>query len=246
MQQDLVDNRNEETEKNNAFTALHATKTRDQSLLEATLVKKNKENGDDTKQLTEDEQERSETQEQLKTDDAFFETTKESCKAKADQWAERTRLRTEELAGIGQAIDILTSDEAKAIFNSADTTFVQLSVTQKKHTAEEAYGFLKATASKVHSVKLAMIAAKLATGGHFDAVMKDIDMMVQALRDEETADVQHKDWCEKERSNANSKNEALEYDMGELNAAIGQTETEMGDLQNSMDTALNNRNTENA
>ena len=33
MQQDLVDNRNEETEKNNAFTALHATKTRDLGLL---------------------------------------------------------------------------------------------------------------------------------------------------------------------------------------------------------------------
>jgi len=109
-------------------------------------------------------------------------------------------------------------------------------------------------------VKIAMIAAKLATGGHFDAVMADIDMMVQALRDEETADVQHKDWCEKERSNANSKNEALEYDMdelnalvgrlnakkGELNTAIANTETEMSDLQTSMDTALNNRNTENS
>merc|ERR1719230_2415559 len=95
------------------------------------------------------------------------------------------------------------------------------------------------------------------TGGHFDQVMKDIDLMVKALRDEESADVQHKDWCETERSAANSKNEALEYDMdeltalvgrlnakkGELNTAIGQTETEMGDLQNAMDTALNNLNT---
>merc|ERR1719265_1562956 len=30
---------------------------------------------------------------QLDADEAFFETTKESCKAKADEWAERSRLR---------------------------------------------------------------------------------------------------------------------------------------------------------
>jgi len=262
MQRDLVDAKAEEDEKQASFDELHATKTRDLGLLEATLVKKNKENGDDTKQLADDEQERGETQEQLKTDEAFFETTKESCKAKADQWAERTRLRTEELAGIGQAIDILTSDEAKAIFNSADTTFVQLSVVSKVKgdSAGRAYGILKETATKSSSLKIALIASTLATTGHFDAVMQDIDKMIQALRDEEAADVKHKDWCETERSNANSKNEALEYDMeelqskvarleskkGELNAAIAQTETEMGDLEQSMQSALDNRNTENA
>merc|ERR1719408_470786 len=262
MQRDLVDAKAEEDEKQAAFDELHATKTRDLGLLEATLIKKNAENGSDTKQLAEDTQEREQTQAQLKEDEAFFETTKDSCKAKADEWAERSRLRTEELAGIGQAIDILTSDEAKAIFNRADTTFVQLAVATKTKgdSAARAYGILKETATKSESLKIALIASTLATTGHFDAVMQDIDKMIQALRDEEAADVKHKDWCETERANANSKNEALEYDMeelqakvgrleakkGELNAAIAQTETEMGDLEQSMQSALDNRNTENA
>merc|ERR550537_1428822 len=38
----------------------------------------------------------------------------------------------------------------------------------------------------------------------------------------------------------------LESKKGELNAAIAQTETEMGDLEQSMQSALDNRNTENA
>merc|ERR1719456_1940619 len=90
--------------------------------------------------------------------------------------------------------------------------------------------------------------------------MIDIDKMIVALRDEEAADVKHKDWCETENHNANAKNEALEYDMeelnalvgrleskkGELEAAIAKTETEMGDLEQSMKDALDNRNTENA
>jgi len=261
FERDLEDAKTEEGEKKAAFDELHKTKTKDQGLLEATLIKKNKENGDDTKQLADDETEREETQAQLKTDEAFFETTTESCKAKADEWAERSRLRTEELAGIGQAIDILTSSEAKAIFNKADTTFVQLSVVTKSKgdSRTRAYGILKETATKTSSLKVALIASSLSTTGHFDQVMGDIDKMIVALRDEETADVAHKDWCETERSNSNSKNEALEYDMtelkskvqrleskdGELDTAISQTETEMGDLELAMTTALNNRNAEN-
>merc|ERR1719253_980012 len=173
MQRDLVDAKAEEESKQAAFDELHATKTKDLALLEATLVKKNKENGDDTKQLADDEQERGETQEQLKTDEAFFETTKESCKAKADEWAERSRLRTEELAGIGQAIDILTSDEAMAVFNRADTTFLQLSAVTKvkADSRARAYGILKATATKSSSLKIALIASTLSTTGHFDAVI---------------------------------------------------------------------------
>merc|ERR550514_2660227 len=77
----------------------------------------------------------------------LIEKTKESCKAKADEWAERSRLRTEELAGIGQAIDILTSDEATAIFKRSDTTFVQLSVKTKDDARTRAYNILKETAS---------------------------------------------------------------------------------------------------
>merc|ERR1719456_1324761 len=163
MQRDLVDNKAEEDEKQAAFEELHATKTKDLQLLESTLVKKNKENGDDTKQLADDTAEREETQVQLKTDEEFFETTKDSCKAKADEWAERSRLRTEELAGIGQAIDILTSDDAKAIFNRADTTFLQLSATVQSNgdSGAQAYGILKETASKTSSLKIALIASTL-------------------------------------------------------------------------------------
>merc|ERR1719337_502960 len=166
MRRDLQDAISEEAEKKGAFDELHATKTKDLGLLQATLVKKNKENGDETKDLAEDEQEREETQAQLDTDEAFFETTKESCKAKADEWAERSRLRTEELAGIGQAIDILTADEATAIFKRADTTFVQLAVSTKDDSRARAYNILKETAakaSKTGSMDLAFIAATVAT-----------------------------------------------------------------------------------
>merc|ERR1719172_111924 len=91
--------------------------------------------GDDAKQLATDSKEREETQDELKATEEFLETTTEACKAKADEWAERSRLRTEELAGMNEAIDILTADEASATFATATAGFVQLSEERKLQKA---------------------------------------------------------------------------------------------------------------
>jgi len=256
FQRDVTSSTEEENTRQTSYDQLKETKNTDLALLTDTLTKKTKENGDDDKQLADDEQERMETQAQLKTDKAFLETTLDACKNKADQWSERTRLRTEELAGINQAITILTSDEAKATFTSSDTTFVQLSFSNRKRS--EAFNALKHVHSKTHAVKLAMLAVA-AKSGHFDKVVRDVEKTIQDLRDEEKADMDKKDYCEAERHAANSKNEKLEYEMDEVEKAIDRlenhntelegdiatTEQEIVDLTAAMLEAKNNRNAEN-
>merc|ERR1719379_209929 len=121
---DYASNDEEEKEKQSEFDALIKTKTADLKQLEKALTDKTMNEGDDAKQLATDQKEREETEEELKATEEFLETTTDACKAKADEWAERTRLRTEELAGMNQAIDILTSDTAKGTFATAVDTFV--------------------------------------------------------------------------------------------------------------------------
>merc|ERR1719421_2754426 len=136
---DYASNDEEEKAKATEFAALIKTKTDDLKQLEKALTDKTMNEGDDAKQLATDQKEREETEDELKATEAFFETTIDACKAKADEWAERSRLRTEELAGMNQAIDILTSDDAKGTFATAVDTFVQLGAkknSQKKiHSA---------------------------------------------------------------------------------------------------------------
>merc|ERR1719388_81166 len=117
------------------------TKTTELKELEAALIAKTTGSGDAGKQLATDQKEREETQDELKATEEFLETTTEACKAKADEWAERSRLRTEELAGMNQAIDILTSDSAKGTFATAVDTFVQLDV--KKHSVKKSHSAVK-------------------------------------------------------------------------------------------------------
>merc|ERR1719455_13317 len=76
-------------------------------------------------QLAEDQEERSETQLQLKADEKFFDETKKNCQAKAEMWSGRSRSRTEELAAIDEAIGILTSPEAQATFANSSSTLIQ-------------------------------------------------------------------------------------------------------------------------
>lgn len=52
----------------------------------------------------------------------------------------------------------------------------------------KAYKVLKAHATKAKSLRLAAIAATLRTGGHFDAVISEIDKMMATLKAEEKGD----------------------------------------------------------
>merc|ERR1719352_350390 len=123
---DYASTLDEEKQKQSDFDALMATKTDDLKKLEKALADKELNTGNDAKQLATDQKEREETTDELKAAEEFLATTTDACKSKANEWAERTRLRTEELAGMNQAIDILTADASKSTFETAHMGFVQL------------------------------------------------------------------------------------------------------------------------
>merc|ERR1719399_2755738 len=96
--------------------------------LKATLQKQEKDQAAKTKKLAEDETLRDDTRDQLAADEKFFEETKDAAEAKATEWSTRTRLRTEELAGMEGAVQILSG--GSKTFKEATTTFVQLKSVQ--------------------------------------------------------------------------------------------------------------------
>merc|ERR1719181_2403590 len=260
FEKELGTSAEEEAAAQEAHDKLMETKRADLALLEATLTKTKKSQGEDTMQLAEDKEERAETQKQLKADEKFFEETKAACSAKAEQWSGRARSRTEELAAIDEAIGILTSPEAKATFaNSTSTFFLQTSAVENGPKRTAAFNILKKVATDSHSLRLASIASSVSTTGHFDQVIKDIDLMIKNLRDEEKADIEHRDWCEDNKKSAAFKNENLQYDQEQLTQKIdranghkdkleeevAKTDTEKNTTLTAMMEALETRNAEN-
>merc|ERR1719389_941787 len=248
----------EETMRVAEYQGLMDTKLKDLSLLKKTLTKKKMDQGDDTKALGDAKLNRADTQKQLDTDEAFFASTQKACKAKADEWSERSRLRAEELAGINEAVAILTSDDASSTFTEAGT-FLQTSAV--KDRSEAAYRALQETAKAAGSPQIAALAtkAKMTAKGHFDRIIKNIEKMMANLRQEEADDIDKKTWCENEMTSANNRNEALEADkdaltskmnrgknkVSELNAAIAEAEGAINDEEENMANATDVRNSDN-
>merc|ERR1740138_1846764 len=227
---DLEKDNAEEADKQKAFEAFMATKKRELATLEETLKTQVLDKATKTKLLADSEKDQDETKAQLEADEVFFEDTKQTCRTKAKMWAERSRLRTEELTGIAKAIQIIDSPEARQIFYNSSTTFLQLDEVSihgpEAGRRAHAYSKLKDLASKVKSLGLAQIAAMVKTGGHFDEVIKMIDKMIALLRKEEAYDINHRDRCQNgEDANQNSM-EDLQHTMKKLEEEVERLEDE--------------------
>jgi len=153
------------------------------------------------------------TEDQMKADIEFFDETKKACDAKHKEWVIRKDLREEELEGVLKAISILSSDETRELMASAikpgvETMFLQLNSDQSASGAaaavsvvkNKAYELLKAGARKAGSLRLGMLAVRMrnAKVGHFDAVIAEIDKMIDVLKEEGAADIAKKDQCKAE------------------------------------------------
>jgi len=264
MVSDLESKNGEQAMNQKNFEELMATKKSELETLTSNLGKKTTQLGEDTKELSESQIERDETEVQLADDTKFFQEAKEACRTKAQNWATRTKLRSEELSGIEKAEGILNSDDAKDTFGKANSMLLQRSQKSEQHTSpkkDAAYKVLKAVARKHNSLKMGAMAAlvETATEGHFDVVIESVDKMLAELRKEEQDDIDLRDYCQDAENKVENEIEDLEHlisNIGglldrlngkkkELIADIKQTETDIETTEDAMAEALSTRNEEN-
>merc|ERR1719265_2782483 len=172
-------------------------------------------------------QELDDTTKQMKADIEFFDLTEAGCRAKHEEWTTRSSQRMEEIKGVEEALKILTSDEARALFMKAikpgaETSFLQINAgNDESAPASKAYKVLKEQARKSHSIRLAALAATVRTTstGHFDEGIKEIDEVIQTLKDEEKEDIKQRDWCKDEYQKNSEEHANLKWTI-ETNLAV--------------------------
>merc|ERR1719337_508866 len=218
------------------YESLMGVKENEMATLMDARKKKEGEKADAEKDLADTSQTLDDTTKQMKADTIFFDETEAACQAKADEWAERVRARTEELAGINKALEILTSDDAKALFNKSikpgKETFLQID--SESQPQAKAYKTLKEHATKAKSLRLAAIAATLRTGGHFDAVIAEIDKMMATLKEEEKGDIEQRDWCKEETFKNEQEASRYEYKIERTDAKIMKLTSKREELESTL------------
>jgi len=225
----------DEADQQKSFEELMATKKKELATLQVTFEKQNYDKATKVKKLSDSQLLLDDTKVQLDADEKFFSATKDSCKVKAGEWAERTRLRTEELAGMGRAIQLLSSPEASKTFENATTTLLQVRASTRSSTSrsgrDQAFAQLRALAGRYRTPGLAQLATQVKSGGHFDEVIASIDSMIELLRKEEKADIEHRDRCQGSISKNKNDMEDLDHDIDKAGKALDRMDDEERQLR---------------
>merc|ERR1719272_937556 len=150
---------------------------------------------------------------QVSNDEKYISQAEASYADKVAEWKERKRLRTEEIASISKAIEILASDDAKdtmgSSFKSQGNFFLQeqsSSAGCQRKRATKVVHKLRAMAAKHSDPRLAQLAVSVHqhAKGHFDKIVAEVMKMVSDLHEEADEDLKTKETCEADRM-ANTK-----------------------------------------
>lgn len=204
--------------------------------------------------------------EQIEADKKMKEAVEASMKDKKEEFEKRVEYRSGEMKALGQAIDVLTSDDARDLFRkSVGVSFVQLDSSVYASRARSASQALRSVSRLVKDHRLLILAARLATGEQpenptYDEVLGKIDNMRKKIDEEEESDLAKKDFCEKNLVDNLAKKKELERDIEdeqitqkytqdkikELELQIEKNKNEVQEVDDQLDAAKKQRDKENA
>jgi len=178
---------------------------------------------------------------QVTADKKFIKEAEEAFAIKEKEWAGRKQLRSNEILAMSQAIAVLASDDAKDQFKDSFKSQGYLFLQQAAHVslrsrrAKCAARLVKSLADKSNDVKLLQL-AKLADKlrGHneaIDEVVKKIDEMVVIKGEEETEDLNKKQDCESDLSDAAAKAKKASLDIDTATEDITRADSKAAELK---------------
>jgi len=190
--------------------------------IEANTVEKqqkSEKSAQNKKQLTATVADKAENEKLLKS-------TETECEEKNLSFAEKQKLRKEELAAIAKAIEILSSDDvsgnAEKYLSLAQAqrsrSFVQAG-SRNQGVRHQIHDFLAAEGSRMHSKSLMLLAQQI-SADPFAKVKKLIDDMITRLLKEAEEDANHEGFCDKEMGKSKITRNKLTEDIDGLEAAI--------------------------
>jgi len=113
---DLEKETKTEGDANKDYEDLMKTKVEALVALQDKVEKKENEKAEAAVDLADTTQNYDDTDTQMNDDIEFFDNAVDSCEKKSAAWEERSQMRDSELAGVKEALKILTSDEARELF----------------------------------------------------------------------------------------------------------------------------------
>jgi len=274
FQKDLTLLERSELKSLQSYIKQHKTQEEQEEAVQSALTKLAKEKAAREQAKVQSQEEIDDLTAQNKVDKDLIDKITASMKEKAAEWDKRTTYRQGELKALGEAIEVLTSDDARDAFHASATNFLQIASTVSQR-ARLATQVLRSVGGLANDRRLVILASRFsnklrhishkATNGTivnptFDDVLKEIDDMKDEVEIEETSDLKKKDKCESDMVNhtaiQTSKTRGIENEestMGyskekitELNGRIEKVNKSIADVQEQLTDAKKLREDQNA
>merc|ERR1719387_2282551 len=183
---------------------------------------------------------------EMKETQAFVANLASQCATKKKEWAERQKMRAEEVSGISEAIKILNDDDALDLFKKtlslaqSDKSFIQeASASSRVFRARDIIGSLRKDAGSKLGAPLALLEFSLkAKKVDFSKILAQIDGMVKVLGEEQKEDEETKAFCsaeldksEKSKADTEDAIAASEASIDEMTEESSTLASEIADLQ---------------
>jgi hypothetical protein len=222
MEKGLALATSEETKAIKDYDELMAAKTKEINALTKSIETKMTQIGELGVKLVTEKEDLDDTTKSLLEDEAFLKDMDKNCKAKEDEWAIRTKVRAEEMLAIADTIKILNDDDALELFKKTLPTpsLMQLTANGKLVKDRALVALKEASRGAKGDFRLNLIA--LALKGKkvsFAKVITMIDDMVKLLGEEQVADDEKKEYCEKSLDKTEDDLKELELTVSDLGKA---------------------------
>jgi chromosome segregation ATPase len=199
-----------------------------------------KKNDSLSKNNTELETERNKLDEAKKTfkaDTALLEEATEAYETKTAMYQEHKKLRAEQDAAVSEAIAMLNSDDAMALFTGMDSKFIQ---TKQESTHDRVTKKLFLLAEKTNNNKFAKLALLVKENGNgvvmpFEKLFIALDQMLVGIKKEGEEDKKKKTTCEKERKDHNDKITKAKKGIEEMENTIKKAKSDKKDSEDVID-----------
>jgi len=224
-----------ENESIKQFEELSAAKKKEIAAATVAIEKKTQRSGELAVKIVQGQNDLEDTKEALSEDEQFQVNLRKDGATKEKEYHERTKTRAEELQAIAETIKVLNDDDALDLFKKTLPSPKGPSFLQQDETVrtvqKRARDIIQGTASMYRSPGLDFIS--LALRGKkvdFSKVLKLIDDLVVILKNEQTEDDEHKEYCTKEFDVSDDKQKATERRIEDLSHEKQEAETASANL----------------
>lgn len=195
------------------FQKLRSTKEGEIQAASKSVEEKTVELADTNQKVAQAKEDIEDTKDALSADEKFLMDLKARCKTAAEDFDARSKTRQEEIIAIGEAIGILTGDDARDLI-SKTVSLVQRQVrhqtqqvhahasksselSSRQHAASELLQVAKQHSGSSGGMRLALLAVSAQLDG-FEKVKEMMDKMVVELKNQQKAEYEKHEACKKD------------------------------------------------